>query len=306
MARTLVILVIMVLARTFSTETEKVGFEVQGFNEEILEVSFKTSTSVTISSRDSSSIGSEESSDFSTYLNQLLERVVDNIGKVRDVGRPPSSEAAKTTVDSPNPSMKVMRQKRQHVLTEKKVCPPITFLGYTWIDKKVGTFFSRYNEKSDIINLLSWLLINTILKDKDCPIIVCTVQLDATLPPEFHTRLPFDDFTMDVLYALNVALFELHPNKWAAIQAFQALCYLGPVPPLFLSSVSQEGTMGIITQAGANMIAFCLARKNSIPLIIDNAIPVAPGPSSGCPPQLLRSPREKTSIRTRSGFVSIR
>lgn len=140
-----------------------------------------------------------------------------------------------------------MRQKCQHVLTEKKVCPPITFLGYTWIDKKVGTFFSRYNEKSDIINLLSWLLINTILKDKDCPIIVWIVQLDATLPPEFvfmnkglenkkffymyeclfwdqHMRLPFDDFSMDVLCALNVALFELHPNKWAAIQAFQALC----------------------------------------------------------------------------------
>ena len=39
-----------------------------------------------------------------------------------------------------------------------------------------------------------------------------------------HVRVLFDDFTMDVLYILNVALIQLHPNGWAAMQAFHAFC----------------------------------------------------------------------------------
>ena len=54
---------------------------------------------------------------------------------------------------------------------------------------------------------------------------------------QLHIRLPFDDFTMGVLRALNVAPTQLHPNSWAYLQAFRILCeslYLEPSPYAFL------------------------------------------------------------------------
>jgi len=54
---------------------------------------------------------------------------------------------------------------------------------------------------------------------------------------QLHVRLPFDDFTMGVLRALNVAPTQLHPNNWAYLQAFHVLCqslYLEPSPYAFL------------------------------------------------------------------------
>ena len=41
---------------------------------------------------------------------------------------------------------------------------------------------------------------------------------------DMHIRLPLDSFTMEVLRVLNVAPTQLHPNSWAAIQAFRLLC----------------------------------------------------------------------------------
>ncbi|QCD87356.1 hypothetical protein DEO72_LG3g1890 [Vigna unguiculata] len=54
---------------------------------------------------------------------------------------------------------------------------------------------------------------------------------------QLDIRLPFDDFTMGVLRALNVAPTQLHPNSWAYLQAFRILCeslYLEPSPYAFL------------------------------------------------------------------------
>ncbi|QCD86856.1 hypothetical protein DEO72_LG3g1384 [Vigna unguiculata] len=54
---------------------------------------------------------------------------------------------------------------------------------------------------------------------------------------QLYVRLPFDDFTMGVLRALNVAPTQLHPNSWAYLQAFRILCkslYLEPTPYAFL------------------------------------------------------------------------
>ncbi|QCD79108.1 hypothetical protein DEO72_LG1g2747 [Vigna unguiculata] len=54
---------------------------------------------------------------------------------------------------------------------------------------------------------------------------------------KLHVQLPFDDFTMGVLRALNVAPTQLHPNSWAYLQAFRILCeslYLEPSPYAFL------------------------------------------------------------------------
>lgn len=54
---------------------------------------------------------------------------------------------------------------------------------------------------------------------------------------DMHVRLLFDDFTMGVLCVLNVVLSQLHPNKWVAIQALQALSlytYVKVNPIMFL------------------------------------------------------------------------
>ncbi|KAL3037634.1 hypothetical protein AAZX31_01G080400 [Glycine max] len=46
-----------------------------------------------------------------------------------------------------------------------------------------------------------------------------------------HVEIPFDDFTMSVLYLLNVVPSQLYPNGWAAIQAFRALCQFFRLEP---------------------------------------------------------------------------
>ena len=53
--------------------------------------------------------------------------------------------------------------------------------------------------------------------------------------------LPFDEFTMGVLRTLNVVPTQLHPNSWAALQAFRLLAEifcLHPSPHVFLSYYS--------------------------------------------------------------------
>ena len=50
---------------------------------------------------------------------------------------------------------------------------------------------------------------------------------------QLHIRLPFDDFTMRVLFLLNVAPTQLHLNSWVYLQAFHVLCrslYMQPSP----------------------------------------------------------------------------
>ena len=54
---------------------------------------------------------------------------------------------------------------------------------------------------------------------------------------QLHIKFPFDEFTMGVFWLLNVAPTQLHPNRWAYLQAFQLLCmalYLQPSPQAFL------------------------------------------------------------------------
>jgi len=103
-----------------------------------------TSTSSTVSlastlEGNSSSTGNGDSNDFPAFLNQLLERVADNIGKVLDVGviatnkilRLLSPKVMEAEADSLDPFVEVVQKKHQCELMEKKVCPPITLSGYT-------------------------------------------------------------------------------------------------------------------------------------------------------------------------------
>jgi len=55
---------------------------------------------------------------------------------------------------------------------------------------------------------------------------------------DLHVSLPFDEFTMDVIWSLNVAPTQIHPNTWVSIQAFRLLgdaLRLHPSPSSFLS-----------------------------------------------------------------------
>jgi len=53
----------------------------------------------------------------------------------------------------------------------------------------------------------------------------------STLFVDLHVTLPFDNFTIGVLRTLNVAPTQLHPNSWAALQAFRVLCRLFKLEP---------------------------------------------------------------------------
>ncbi|KAG5091491.1 hypothetical protein JHK82_050269 [Glycine max] len=73
-------------------------------------------------------------------------------GEVLDVGviatdevsRPLSPEAAKEEADSPHPSDEVVREKHRCLFTEKKVCPPISLLGYTWVEEECPCQYDEY------------------------------------------------------------------------------------------------------------------------------------------------------------------
>lgn len=72
----------------------------------------------------------------------------------------------------------------------------------------------------------------------------------ATFFDQLHIRIPFINFQMGVLRALNVAPTQLHPNAWAAIQSFGMMCLaagvIPPFPPSFtiLTSILPEGGLG--------------------------------------------------------------
>jgi len=58
---------------------------------------------------------------------------------------------------------------------------------------------------------------------------------------DIHVRFPLNEFTTDVLRALNVMSTQLHPNSWAYIQTFRLLClllHLRPTLQVFLQMYS--------------------------------------------------------------------
>lgn len=122
-----------------------------------------------------------DSSNFSNFLDHLQEKVTDNIrvadGKVGTVEKNSCVSFEKETEEkgegSFDHSLKEVPPKCWRVQWEK-VYPPITLLGYTWVNEEVDTFFSYYNKKLDIEDLLSWLTVCTINKDRYCLITLQT------------------------------------------------------------------------------------------------------------------------------------
>lgn len=90
-----------------------------------------------------------------------------------------------TTTEAGTSEKAASRPKRLPMLKERCLLPFIMFPEYTWVDKEVGTYFSRYNHKSYFTNLISWLPINTITDLETYLVTVHTIQLDATPLAEF-------------------------------------------------------------------------------------------------------------------------
>jgi len=72
--------------------------------------------------------------------------------------------------------MRVAPWPKKHPVLKEKCSPPlIMLLEYTWVDGEVGTYFSIYNHKSDLLSLLSWLPISTIMKLEYSLATLCTI-----------------------------------------------------------------------------------------------------------------------------------
>ncbi|KAL2331747.1 hypothetical protein Fmac_019328 [Flemingia macrophylla] len=146
-------------------------------------------------------------------------------------------------------------------LARKREFDPVLIPGYEWVHGEVGTNYSRFRDQYSILNLLAYTKFLEGFKiEERYHIRVHVCRSDDYLDPDFvfldtakfplpsfyvydcwfrdlQVKLPFDDFILSVLRTLNVDPTQLHPNSWAAMQAFKVLCLgLGvtPTAPLFL------------------------------------------------------------------------
>ncbi|KAL2332902.1 hypothetical protein Fmac_014115 [Flemingia macrophylla] len=146
-------------------------------------------------------------------------------------------------------------------LARKREFDPVLMPGYEWVHGEVGANYSRFWDQDSILNLLAYTkFLEGFGSEENYPIRLHVCRSDDRPNPDFvfldttkfplpsfyvydcwfrdlEVKLPFDDFTFSVLRILNVAPTQLHPNSWAAMQAFKVLCLgLGvtPTTPLFL------------------------------------------------------------------------
>ncbi|RDX81844.1 hypothetical protein CR513_37433, partial [Mucuna pruriens] len=88
---------------------------------------------------------------------------------------------------------------------------------FGWLSGEVEAFPSRFRTKEDIVKLFEKVSL-TLTKYSDlfsvepCSIIERILMGDT---------IPFNSFEIDVLNMLNVALTQLHPNDWVAMQGFK-------------------------------------------------------------------------------------
>ncbi|RDY02195.1 hypothetical protein CR513_14380, partial [Mucuna pruriens] len=66
------------------------------------------------------------------------------------------------------------------------------------------------------------------------------VYMYETVFLDFGVTLPFDFFEVDVLHMLGIAPSQLHPNGWAAIQAFKVVCLVLEVLPSASTTTLRE------------------------------------------------------------------
>lgn len=112
--------------------------------------------------------------------------------------------------------------------------------GYEWVDTRVTQFFFQVllviNNQVICLEytMLTMEVEVGIISLKDCIFIDNVSMTEGNLSICFymyncmfsycHVRLPFDEFTMGVIWTLKVAPNQLHLNLWALLQAFHLIC----------------------------------------------------------------------------------
>ncbi|KOM56733.1 hypothetical protein LR48_Vigan10g262500 [Vigna angularis] len=117
--------------------------------------------------------------------------------------------------------------------------PPVP--GYEWVPHEVRQLPSSFYDRQAFRNLINHIcLVKTAADARHFELAICQrtervchgrgnypydfFYIYATMFKDLKVLLPFSDFQMGVLRTLNVAPTQLHPNGWAFMQAFSAIC----------------------------------------------------------------------------------
>ena len=186
------------------------------------------------------------SDDFSSAGGESTGRVV----REEDRQDSKSSSATPSCMNDSNGAPAVdAPQEFGIVLPQRNLRP-----GYQWVNPKVREYLSKYRSAIKLRSFLSHSQIyysdieNDIISFRrvgDADNVCHGREGDsyeffyfyACFFRDLHIRLPLNNFQIGVLKFLNVAPTQLHPNGWAAMQAFSILCKLlslSPSPASFL------------------------------------------------------------------------
>ncbi|KAL2322031.1 hypothetical protein Fmac_026410 [Flemingia macrophylla] len=170
-------------------------------------------------------------------------------------------------------------------LARKREFDLVLMSGYEWVHGEIGANYSCFRDDDSILNLLSYTkFLDGFPSEERYPIGLSRCRGDESPHPDFvfldksnfvvpsfyvydcwfrdlHLKLPFDDFILSVLWALNVVSTQLHPNSWAAMQAFKANQGSDPsklprptlqdiIPPVTERKRKKKGTKKAAVRAG--------------------------------------------------------
>lgn len=104
----------------------------------------------------------------------------------------------------------------------------------------MGSYYSNYNDKANLLHFINHINVFSLMDKDNKPIHLCCYRMDAyersdwvflenessiNMPTtrdffyvydcifrNLNIELPFDDFTMSILYILNMAISQLHLN----------------------------------------------------------------------------------------------
>ncbi|KAL3016717.1 hypothetical protein AAZX31_06G231200 [Glycine max] len=99
--------------------------------------------------------------------------------------------------------------KKHSMLKEKCLPSPITLPKYMWVNIEMGIYFSCYNHKSDLTNLISWRSISDMMNLKTCPITLRTIRSYATSLVEF-VFMNQEGMNRDFFYMYDCLFRNLH------------------------------------------------------------------------------------------------
>ncbi|KOM45688.1 hypothetical protein LR48_Vigan06g099400 [Vigna angularis] len=156
------------------------------------------------------------------------------------VGASPSGNSSDLLVDSDAPEEVVIHVDSSSAWDGKpRVWPVVP--GYDWAPHEVRQISSSFHHRRPFRDLIGNISLVKVAEDaRHFKLAICQMTervchdrgnyptdffyVYATMFKDLKVLLPFLDFQMGVLRTLNVAPMQLHPNGWAFMQAFSAIC----------------------------------------------------------------------------------